>query len=191
MGFSTVLVLAVALSMDAFAVSIINSMCYEDPGHKKAILTSLAFGVFQGVMPLIGYWAGSAFASAVSRVDHWIAFVLLAFIGGKMLWEAIREWNEPVHCPVERTLTGKLILTQAVATSIDALAVGVSFAAVSMQMSIYAAVGIIAVTTLVICLIGHFLGRKLGGLLGNWAQVLGGLVLIGIGVKILVEHLAG
>ena len=187
MGFSTVLVLAVALSMDAFAVSIINSMCYEDPGHKKAILTSLAFGVFQGVMPLIGYWAGSAFASAVSRVDHWIAFVLLAFIGGKMLWEAIREWNEPVHCPVERTLTGKLILTQAVATSIDALAVGITFA--FLRVDIMASVVVIGVTTFALSLVGVAVGHRFGARYEKPATVVGGVVLILIGLKILLEHL--
>lgn len=191
MGIGTILLLGVALSMDAFAVSVINSMCYPDLTRRRGMLVCAAFGVFQGIMPLLGYWAGSTFSGAISAVDHWIAFVLLAFIGGKMLFECIREWNEPVHCPAERTLSGKAILTQALATSIDALAVGVSFAAVSMSVNVYAACGIIAGLTFAICLIGCLLGKKIGGLLGNWAQIIGGVILIGIGVKILVEHLLG
>ena len=188
MGTFTLILLALGLSMDAFAVSIINSMCFAKLTRRDAVLTSLAFGVFQGLMPILGFWAGSAFSGVISSVDHWLAFLLLGFIGGKMLFDAIREWNEPVHCPVEHTLSAKLVLTQAVATSIDALAVGISLAA--LNVNVYSAAALIAAITFVCCLIGHFLGKRLGGLFSNWAQLLGGAVLIGIGVKILVEHLA-
>lgn len=185
----TLFILALGLSMDAFAVSVSNSMCFDGLRKKDALLTSFFFGLFQGVMPMIGFWAGRAFSEVINSFDHWIAFVLLAFIGGKMLFDALREWNEPAQCPVERRLSLKLMLVQAIATSIDALAVGVSFAALS--VNIWAAAGFIAVTTFVCCVIGHAIGRKAGGLLGNWAQVAGGVVLVGIGAKILLEHLFG
>lgn len=187
MGITTVILMALGLSMDAFAVSVINSMCFVKLRRRDALFTSAAFGVFQGLMPILGFWAGSAFVGAISAVDHWVAFALLAFIGGKMLWDAIREWNEPVHCPIEHNLTVKLVLTQAVATSIDALAVGVSLAA--LNVNIYSSAALIGIITFVCCLIGHFLGKRLGGLFSNWAQLAGGTVLIVIGIKILVEHL--
>lgn len=187
MGIWTLVLIALGLAADAFAVSIINSMCYEKMGARGAVLTSLAFGVFQGVMPLLGFWAGSALTRTISTVDHWVAFLLLGFIGGKMIFDAIREWNEPMHCPVEQNVSVKLVLTQALATSIDALAVGVSFAA--LEVEIFSAVALIAGITFVVCLLGHFVGKKIGGLFGNWAQLVGGAVLIIIGIKILIEHL--
>ena len=115
--------------------------------------------------------------------------MLLEFIGGKMLLDAIKELREPAVCPVERTFTPRLMLAQAIATSIDALAVGVSFAALS--VNIVAAAGFIAAVTFVCCLVGHALGRRFGALLGKWAEIGGGIILMGIGVKILVEHLLG
>ncbi|MEG0770040.1 MAG: manganese efflux pump MntP family protein [Ruthenibacterium sp.] len=189
MGFTTLVFLALGLSMDAFAVSVINSMCFAGLRRRDMVLTSFTFGVFQALMPVLGYWAGSAFTGAMRAVDHWLAFALLAFIGGKMIWDSLREWNEPVHCPIEHSLSVKLVLTQGVATSIDALAVGVSLAA--LNANVYSTALLIGGVTFVCCLLGHFLGKKLGGLFSNWAQIAGGAVLIGIGIKILCEHLWG
>lgn len=187
MSIWTVFLLGLGLSMDAFAVSIINSMCYPTMPRRTGVLSSAAFGIFQGAMPILGFWAGSAFSSAISNVDHWLAFALLGLIGGKMLVECLRDWNQPMQCSVGQTLSGKMILTQAIATSIDALAVGISLAA--LQANVYSASACIAVITFVCCLFGHALGKQFGARLGKWAQLLGGAILVGIGVKILLEHL--
>lgn len=186
MNTLTLFFLAVGLSMDAFAVSVSNSMCHKGLDRRTALVTSLSFGIFQGMMPVIGYAAGRTFADAVSALDHWIAFVLLGYIGGKMIADAVREWNaEAESCPAALTLG--VILTQAVATSIDALAVGVSFAA--LDIHIVTAASFIACVTFVCCVAGHAIGERFGRLLGKWAQVFGGVILVGIGTKILVEHL--
>lgn len=188
MDWLTLLILAFGLSMDAFAVSVSNSMCFRGLRRAQAVLTSLSFGLFQGLMPTIGYLAGRAFAQAVSAIDHWVAFVLLGFIGGKMIWDAVKEMRAP-HRDTEKSFSTRLMLVQALATSIDALAVGVSFAA--LEVNILAAASFIAGVTFVCCLIGHLLGKAFGGWLGGKAEVLGGVILIGIGLKILIEHLSG
>ena len=195
----TLFVLALGLSMDAFAVSISNSMCFSGLRRNEAALTSLSFGVFQGLMPVAGYFAGRAFADVVSAFDHWIAFALLGFIGGKMIWDAVKELRAPEACPVGRAFSYKLMVVQAfspramlplaVATSIDALAVGVSFAA--LDVNIAAAASFIACVTFVCCLAGHLLGKKFGSWLGGKAEIFGGVILVCIGAKILVEHLSG
>lgn len=187
MDLLTLFVLALGLSMDAFAVSVSNSMAYTDLRRGQGVLTSLSFGVFQGMMPVIGYFAGRAFAGVVSTFDHWIAFFLLGFIGGKMLVDAVREMRAPQEDAGPRSFSVRLMLLQAFATSIDALAVGVSFAA--LDVHIVAAAAFIACVTFVCCLFGHALGRRFGAWLGTRAQIFGGLILIGIGLKILIEHL--
>ena len=179
-------VLALGLSMDAFAVSISNSMCFSGLRRNEAALTSLSFGVFQGLMPVAGYFAGRAFADVVSAFDHWIAFALLGFIGGKMIWDAVKELRAPEACPVGRAFSYKLMVVQAFATSIDALAVGVSFAL--LQVDILWASAVIALVTLLFSLVGSYLGKAFGSLLKSKAEVFGGVVLILIGVKILLEH---
>lgn len=185
MGVFTLFLIALGLSMDAFAVSISDGLCYPQAGRKQAFLTALVFGVFQAGMPMIGYFAGRTFAGAISSLDHWIALVLLGFIGGKMLIEAIRELREPESCPA-RKFSFQLLLMQGVATSIDALAVGVSFAV--MDVNIFYAAGFIGVTTFLCSFVGFFLGRIFGGRWGQKAEILGGLILIGIGLKIFIEH---
>ena len=176
----TLFVLALGLSMDAFAVSISNSMCFSGLRRNEAALTSLSFGVFQGLMPVAGYFAGRAFADVVSAFDHWIAFALLGFIGGKMIWDAVKELRAPEACPVGRAFSYKLMVVQAFATSIDALAVNIA-----------AAASFIACVTFVCCLAGHLLGKKFGSWLGGKAEIFGGVILVCIGAKILVEHLSG
>ena len=133
-------------------------------------------------MPMLGYFLGKTFADFISSIDHWVAFVLLALIGGKMVWEAAHPEEE--EC--QTTLSFVAILTQAVATSIDALAVGVSFAL--LQVDILWASAVIALVTLLFSLVGSYLGKAFGSLLKSKAEVFGGVVLILIGVKILLEH---
>ena len=179
----TLVMLAVGLAMDAFAVSITDGLCYENFHRKEALITSGAFGLFQGIMPLIGYFAGSVFAGYMAAVDHWIALILLGFIGGKMLWDALKKEEEIV--PVARKLTFKLLLVQAIATSIDALAVGVSFAA--MNVNIFIAVSIIAAITFACSMIAVLIGKKCGDFLNQKAELFGGCILILIGLKIFLD----
>ncbi len=188
MNISTMVFIAFALAMDAFAVSVVNSMCFVNQTKRSAIMSSFLFGAFQALMPIAGYYAGIAFVGFVAAFDHWIAFSLLCLIGGKMLYTCIREWNEPVNCSKAQTSPRKrLVLTQAVATSIDALAVGVSFAALG--TNIYVAAANIGIITFVFCVLGHILGKSLGAVFSKWAQIFGGSVLIIIGFRILIEHL--
>ncbi len=180
------LMIAVGLAMDAFAVSMTNGMCTSRRNDKQsffgnALLWSSMFGLFQGLMPMLGYFLGKTFAEFISSIDHWVAFVLLALIGGKMVWEAAHPEEE-----CQTTLSFGAILTQAVATSIDALAVGVSFAL--LQVDILWASAVIALVTLLFSLVGSYLGKAFGSLLKSKAEVFGGVVLILIGVKILLEH---
>ncbi len=187
MSILEVVVLALGLSMDAFAVSISNTLCYKGFTTRNMLASSAGFGVFQGVMPIIGFFAGRLLADVISAVDHWVALVLLGFIGGKMLAEGIRALRRPENGEVGGVYTAKTLLLQSLATSVDALAVGVSLAALS--VNIWSSAGLIAAITFTVCLFGAFLGRRFSGLLGDWAQVLGGLILLGIGIKIFVEHM--
>ena len=183
-----VFLLALGLSMDAFAVSISDGICYQKE-KKKLILAALSFGVFQALMPLLGYLAGTTFSAYVSIVDHWIALILLGFLGGKMLWEALRELRHPEGESCAVSFTYKLIFTQSIATSIDALAAGVTLAVAFPNTNPYFAVALIGVVTALCCLFGAFAGKRFGTLLKNKAAIFGGLILIAIGVKIFVEHM--
>ena len=179
------LMIAFGLSMDAFAVSTTNGMCVSRQQTNrffgKALSWSAMFGLFQGLMPLLGYFLGRAFSEFISSIDHWVAFVLLAFIGGKMGWEA----GHPEEDEAAQLSAGALFM-QGVATSIDALAVGVSFAV--LQVEIFSSCTVIAVTTLLCSLVGSFLGKGFGSLLKSKAEIFGGVILVLIGLKILLEH---
>lgn len=176
------LLLAVALAMDSVAVSIAIGSKYKELLLSKILVIAAVFGLFQGVMPLTGYLIGISFAGYVQAYDHWIAFVLLAGLGGKMLYEAYQdEFDEEVT-----DLSTKTLITLAVATSIDAMAVGVTFA--FLQTDIYFASAIIALVTFALCFGAVTIGKKLGSLLESKAEILGGLILIGLGCKILLEH---
>ncbi len=185
MDLLTLFLIAVGLSMDAFAVSVSDGMCYPGMPKSRAIAIAGAFGLFQGIMPVAGYFAGSAFADLISGFDHWIALILLAVIGGNMIREAIQDIRNPEE-QVCRVFTWKLLLAQAMATSIDALAVGISFAMLS--ANIYWAAGFIAVVTFTLSLIGVVAGKRFGGLLRQKAEIAGGIILILIGLKIFIEH---
>ena len=187
MGFFELFLIGIGLSMDAFAVAICKGLGMERINKRDTLLLALFFGGFQALMPLMGYLLGSRFASYIERWDHWIAFVLLAFIGGKMLWEAYTEdEDEGDDKDAEKIDLGEYLIL-AIATSIDALAVGISFAALSVD--IVPAVSLIGITTFIFSVAGVAIGHTFGARYEKPATVVGGVVLILIGLKILLEHL--
>jgi manganese efflux pump family protein len=183
MTFWELIGIAVALAMDAFAVSLASCCRLRrlDRGHVARL--ALAFGWFQFMMTALGWLAGRGLSRWISAVDHWIAFGLLAVIGGHMLWESWRPHEESAKDPTR----GWMLLTLAVATSIDALAVGVSLAV--LKVSIWVPSAVIGIVAAVITTIGALFGSRLGRRFGVWAERFGGVVLIAIGVRILVQHL--
>lgn len=186
MGLVTLILIAVGLAMDAFTVSLSTGMCMEEVRLRHNIRIGLYFGGFQFVMPVIGWLLGRSVATYVQQVDHWIAFVLLSFVGGKMLYEAIKAHANDEDCDV-RPMAHRRLLVLGVATSIDALAVGITFAFV--QVSILPASLLIGVVAFLFSAVGCSLGKRLGVLFRKYAEIAGGLVLIGIGVRILIDHL--
>jgi len=184
MSFWEILLLAVGVSMDAFAVSIGKGLSVQKVTPKELLSVALWFGGFQALMPLIGYFLGASFADLVTKVDHWIAFGLLAFIGGNMIVEALKGGEVK---PGDSSFSFRTMLLLAIATSIDALAVGVSLA--FLQVSIWRPVAIIGLTTAAFSATGLLIGKKVGARFHSAAELLGGVILIAIGLKILVEHL--
>lgn len=189
MSFFELLLIGVGLSMDAFAVSICKGLSMKKVNYTHGLIIALFFGGFQALMPLIGWLLGTSFAVYISAFDHWIAFVLLAFIGGKMAIESFKKDDEDEAKQEDGKLDIKELFVLAVATSIDALAVGISFAC--LQVSIWSSITIIGITTFVISLGGVVIGNKFGSKYKNKAELAGGLILVGIGIKILAEHLLG
>lgn len=186
--FFTLLLMGVGLSMDAFAVSICKGLSMRKVNKKQCLVIGLFFGGFQALMPFIGWVLGSQFEQYITSIDHWIAFILLGFIGGKMVVEAIREKDEAVEVgKMDLPLDLKEMFILAIATSIDALAVGITFA--FLQVPIVEAVSIIGITTFVISVIGVYVGNFFGNRYKKKAELAGGMILILIGLKILLEHL--
>ncbi len=186
--FFTLLLMGVGLSMDAFAVSICKGLSMRKVNKKQCLVIGLFFGGFQALMPFIGWVLGSQFEQYITSIDHWIAFILLGFIGGKMVVEAIREKDEAVEVgKMAPPLDFKEMFILAIATSIDALAVGITFA--FLQVPIVEAVSIIGITTFVISVIGVYVGNFFGNRYKKKAELAGGIILILIGLKILLEHL--
>ena len=183
MHIAEILILAVGVSMDAFAVSICKGLSVCKVRARHASLAAAWFGGFQALMPLIGYFAGVAFADIVSSVDHWIAFVLLGIIGGKMVKES---FEKDECCCTDPDFSFRTMLAMAVATSIDALAVGVSLA--FLKANIWSAVLIIGLTTGAFSAAGIYIGNIFGNRYKSKAEFAGGLILILIGAKILCEH---
>lgn len=178
------LLTAVALSMDALAVSISNGMTIKHLRLRDALKTGFFFGAFQALMPAIGWLAGTSVREMIVSLDHWVAFGLLALIGGKMIWDTVHgEDDEHVSNPTDT----RVLLVMAVATSIDALAVGISLA--MEQVSVAAATATIGLVTFALCTAGMLLGKKLGEACQKRAGFIGGVILIAIGLKILIEHL--
>lgn len=188
MSLFELFITAVALSMDAFAVAICKGLSVGKIKPKHMLICGLWFGGFQALMPLIGYFLGEAFADYITSFDHWIAFALLAFIGGKMLLEAFgKEECEDCGCG-EAAFKPMTMLTMAIATSIDALAVGVTYALLP-DVNIVFAVSSIGVITLLISSVGVKIGSVFGAKYKFVAEIVGGVTLMGMGIKILIEHL--
>ena len=185
MSLLELFLIAVGLSMDAFAVAVGKGLTMRRAGLKKMLAVGLYFGIFQAAMPLVGYFAGSLFAGFITSFDHWIAFALLVLIGGKMIYESFQK-DEDEDC-TEAALTPREMLPLAVATSIDALAVGVSFA--FLKVDIVPAVLFIGFVTLVLSMAGVKIGNLFGARFKSKAEFAGGAILVLMGVKILLEHL--
>lgn len=186
MDIISVLLIGIGLAMDAFSVSVTDGIVLKKPTLSMATKIALFFGGFQFLMPCAGYLLGSAFSRFITSFDHWVAFALLAFIGGKMIFEAVGEKEEE---EIKNPLSFATLIVLAVATSIDALAVGVTFATMPEVLTFWQAAVVIGVETFFISFAGVYIGSRCGNLLGNKAEIAGGLVLVGIGVKILIEHL--
>jgi putative Mn2+ efflux pump MntP len=186
MTFWPLLLIALGVSADAFAVALGKGLHLRRFNLAGAAVIALAFGLFQALMPLVGYFLGTRFAEYIQEVDHWIAFGLLAAIGAKMLWEAFHEGQDTE--PDTDSINVRELLVLAVATSIDALAVGVTFAFLP-GVQIWWAITLIGLTTFVISFVGVVLGHRVGRRFGKPAEIAGGVILILIGVKILGDHL--
>lgn len=183
MGILEILLIAIGLAMDAFAVSICKGLSMKEMQWKKAIIIGLYFGIFQGGMPVIGYLLGTSFESLVTKIDHWIAFVLLVFIGLNMLKEGFSKEKEKLNDDI----SFKNMVVLAIATSIDALTVGITFAFLDVNIILSAL--IIGIVTFIACVIGVKIGNKFGDRYEQKAELAGGLILIVMGIKILLEHL--
>ncbi|MCH5191124.1 MAG: manganese efflux pump [Oscillospiraceae bacterium] len=178
-------VIAVGLSMDAFAVAVCKGLKMPKINYKQTGLIALFFGGFQALMPFIGWLLGKQFESYITSIDHWIAFALLAFLGGKMAYESFKKDEDALESVV--TLDLKELTVLAIATSIDALAVGITFA--FLGVNIGASVSLIGATTFILSAVGVFIGHKFGAKYKSKAELAGGIILILIGLKILLEHL--
>ena len=189
MSFVEILLIGIGLSMDAFSVSICKGLTTKKFSWKMAMICGLWFGFFQALMPLIGYFLGAQFEQYITAVDHWIAFGLLFLIGANMIRESLlgKESDRQPSLRAEHSLSFKTMLLLAIATSIDALAVGVSFACI--QVKIWSSVLIIGVTTFLFSVLGVKIGNVFGSRFEKGAGILGGIILILIGTKILLEHL--
>lgn len=185
MGFLELFMIAIGLSMDAFAVALCKGLCMKKLNYRHAVIIGVFFGGFQAGMPLIGWLIGHQFERYITSFDHWIAFFLLAFIGGSMLMEAFKEDDEAAVCDVRLNIKELFVL--ATATSIDALAVGITFA--FLRVSILPSIALIGITTFVLSLISVIIGNKFGVKYKSKAEIAGGIVLVIIGGKILLEHL--
>ena len=183
MGIAELLIIAVGLSMDAFAVSICKGLSVQRVRPAHLIQTGVWFGGFQALMPVIGFFVGISFADFVASVDHWIAFILLGIIGGNMIKESAHKDEDLQVAP---DFSFRTMFAMAVATSIDALAVGVSFA--FLKVSIWEAVTLIGITTALFSAVGVLIGNFFGARWKSKAEFAGGFILIAIGLKILIEH---
>ena len=189
MRFGAILLLALGLAMDATAVAAARGMGLTRITARHVIRVALFFGGFQALMPLVGWFVGTRVGPLLQRWDYWIAFVLLSAIGGKMLWEARGSAEESADRVETDPFDFKVMLVLAIATSIDALAVGVTLP--MLHAPFIVSLATIGVTTAVLSVIGLYAGRRFGALLGKRLDVAGGLVLIGLGIKILADHFRG
>lgn len=188
MDYITLILLSVGLAMDCFAVSLAKAGCVGRVKVGGFLFMAIMFGLFQGLMPLIGYFIGNEFIDYIRDYDHWIAFAILAFIGGKMIWEDLFS-KEDESCEVRNPYSVGTVMLLSIATSIDALATGLVF--LTAPESLWRGIIIIGVGSFLISLIGSFTGAYAGQKLHFKFGVLGGVILIAIGVKIVIEHCCG
>lgn len=179
--------ISIGLSMDSLAVSVANGIMIKKLQVRHAFRIAFSFGFFQAIMPLIGWAAGLTFSVYIKAFDHWIAFVLLTIVGLRMIWESYKSAKSDEA--MRNCLHFPTLLALSIATSLDALAVGVSFA--FLDMTIWFPILVIGLITFIICFLGVILGNKLGPHLGNKLGIIGGLVLIAIGINILLQHTLG
>ena len=184
MGFLEIILIAIGLSMDAFAVSITLGLSVKKPKMADFLIPGLFFGLFQAIMPYIGYFAGTYFSNKIKNLDHWVAFVILGFIGSKMIKDSFSEGEEKIY---EKPFHFVRMLLLAIATSIDALAIGITCA--FLRVNIFIAILIIGLMTFFISMSGVKVGNVFGGKFKSKAEFLGGFVLVTIGIKILIEHI--
>lgn len=194
--FIVVFGIAIGLSMDAFAVSITQGACLEIRSLRYPYIIGITFGLFQAIMPLIGWLAGTTFRAYIQEIDHWIALMLLSIIGTKMFLDGFLDYSRKRRarsvgeaCPdtIGSSLCLHTLLMMGIATSIDALAVGITFG--MLHMNIWISIVIIGITTYILSTIGVLIGKRAGPLLGDRMEMIGGVVLIALGIKIVVEHL--
>jgi len=182
--FLSVVLIAFGLSADCFAVALGIGASGRAFSWSHVLRVALAFGFFQFGMPLVGWLAGQTIVQFVANYDHWIAFALLAFVGGRMIWEFIHGQTESESTDISKWGT---LLTLSLATSIDALAVGLSFA--FLKLNILLASTIIGLVAFAVTAVSFWLGRKVSALMGRWAQLAGGIILIGIGLRVIITHM--
>jgi manganese efflux pump family protein len=185
MDLLTTFGIAVALAMDAFAVAVSTGLVLGKVSGRQTFRLSFHFGLFQALMPILGWFAGRSVADAIAHVDHWVVLGLLSLIGGKMIWDGLGHREDRPRGDPTRRLS---LIMLSIATSIDALAVGVSLALIGVE--IWRPALIIGLVAALFTIVGLHLGRRLGARLGPIAEVMGGLVLIGIGIRVVIEHLA-
>lgn len=184
MGIAELIILAFGLAMDAFAVSICKGLAMKKTGIKECAIVGLWFGGFQAAMPLIGYFLGKAFEKYITSLDHWIAFILLGLIGAMMIKESFEKEEDEA----DASLSPKTMVVMAIATSIDALAIGISFGVLP-DVNISLAVALIGIITLALCMVGVKIGNVFGAKYKSKAEFAGGIILVLLGTKILIEHL--
>ncbi len=192
MDYVSLVGIALGLSMDAFAVSITSGATIRKVTPRFAFKLSLSFGIFQAVMPMIGWFIGKAGESFISSVDHWVALILLSYLGIRMILESRKKSKCETAGQKQDDLSLKTLITLAVATSIDALATGIilpSAVGASTVTLLLLSVGIIGIITFLLCIMGVYIGRKFGEFCSSKVEILGGVVLIGIGIKIFMEHM--
>lgn len=184
-SFYSILIIAIGLSADCFAVALSSSISKKALPLWQGFRVALSFGLFQAFMTVVGWWAGSRVIEFISSYDHWLSFALLLFVGGRMIWESLHE-KEGKESNIDIT-KWLFLLTLSIATSLDALAVGLSFAFLKVNLTLASVT--IGVVAFIITLSGFFAGKKLGALVGKRAEIIGGIILILIGLRILLEHL--
>lgn len=189
MSLIAILLMSIALSMDAFAVSVTKGMTIKHINTKLALKIAFFFGIFQGGMPLVGWLLGISLESYIKAFDHWIALILLSLLGFKMIYESMNNKNEisnELAIDIDLDIKTKDLIILSIATSIDALAVGISFA--FLNINIIPIIITISIITFIVCFIGILIGKKIGPILKNYSEIIGGIILILIGINIFNEH---